>query len=544
MVRLRSRAFWQPPLYPYVLGIIKTLAPESFFYAIRWFQVILGALTCGLIYTLGKYWFTKKIALIAGFAACFYAPLIFFDGEVLPASLATFLDLLGLLLLVRSLKNNNKWDIFLAGLVFGLASLTVASVLSFVIAATIWLVWQQRSFRLAGIFVFGIFLVIFPITLRNYTIGNDKVLISYNSGVNFYIGNNATYAQTLKTRPGWEWDDLIGEPQTQGITVASSKSAFFWHKAWTFISNQPIAYLRLITTKSLQFFNGNEIGRNQDIYYWRNYSNLLSATLWKWGIAFPFGLVSPLALMGLFLAIRHQKLNLNTLFVLAYSIGIIAFFPVARYRVPLLPLFLLLATYSGSWLWTRFKSGQNRQTISTVVLLIIMGIVANHGIGKMQMTGDAEIHYNLGQAYASKRQLDKAQQAYARSVTQDSTYWQAWLNLASVTALQGDMATADIIFQRITQVRPDQPEVWVNQAHSSRGLGKLNNAVRAYEQSLLINPYQPRIYTELLQLHFQRGALNEAQKLLDKVLALYPNDQQKLLSLYKNMQRQFTSPQQ
>jgi len=52
----------------------------------------------------------------------------------------------------------------------------------------------------------------------------------------------------------------------------------------------------------------------------------------------------------------------------------------------------------------------------------------------MNMEGDAAIHYNLGQAYTSKRQLDKAHQAYARSVTQDSTYWQAWSTLHSDTS--------------------------------------------------------------------------------------------------------------
>ena len=30
--------FWQPPLYPYFLGAVKVLFPESFFYAVRFVQ--------------------------------------------------------------------------------------------------------------------------------------------------------------------------------------------------------------------------------------------------------------------------------------------------------------------------------------------------------------------------------------------------------------------------------------------------------------------------------------------------------------------------
>jgi 4-amino-4-deoxy-L-arabinose transferase-like glycosyltransferase len=130
-----------------------------------------------------------------------------------------------------------------AGLVFGLASITVASVLSFVIAAVGWLLWQRRPLLLVGAFVLGVLLIIAPITWRNHVIGDDQVLISYNSGVNFYIGNNAQYERTLKTRPGWEWDDLIGQPVAAGIKRPSEKSTYFWKKGWNYIRAQPLDYL-------------------------------------------------------------------------------------------------------------------------------------------------------------------------------------------------------------------------------------------------------------------------------------------------------------
>ena len=42
--------FWQPPLYTYSLAVLRTLFPsDSFFYAIRAFNILLGSLTCLLI---------------------------------------------------------------------------------------------------------------------------------------------------------------------------------------------------------------------------------------------------------------------------------------------------------------------------------------------------------------------------------------------------------------------------------------------------------------------------------------------------------------
>lgn len=35
--------FWQPPLYPYFLGAVKVLFPESFFHAARLLQALMGS---------------------------------------------------------------------------------------------------------------------------------------------------------------------------------------------------------------------------------------------------------------------------------------------------------------------------------------------------------------------------------------------------------------------------------------------------------------------------------------------------------------------
>ena len=96
--------FWQPPLYPYLLGVLKTLFPESFFYVVRLVQALLGALTCVLIYWLGRQVARPVVAAAAAVATTLCGSLIFFDGELLPASLATFLNLAGLALLWRALQ--------------------------------------------------------------------------------------------------------------------------------------------------------------------------------------------------------------------------------------------------------------------------------------------------------------------------------------------------------------------------------------------------------------------------------------------------------
>ena len=49
-------------------------------------------------------------------------------------------------------------------------------------------------------------------------------------------------------------------------------------KAWKYIEAEPLEYVTLTIRKAYQFWHGDEVGRNQAIYYWRNYSNVLSVT--------------------------------------------------------------------------------------------------------------------------------------------------------------------------------------------------------------------------------------------------------------------------
>ena len=258
----------------------------------------------------------------------------------------------GLALLLRGLCRPSFLRFAGAGLVFGLAVLTVATVLSFALGAAIYVCYeirkQNRPLRLPSAFLLGLLLAIAPVTLRNYAIGGDAVLISANAGINFYLGNNSDYQRTVNIRPGWEWYELLNRAKVEAQAERLvQQSDFYLNKALEYIVAQPVDYLVLLAQKTHLFWRGDEIGRNQDLYFWRRYTAILSATMWKWGIAFPFGLVGPLALVGLALAIRQRACSLPLLFVVLYSLSVIAFFVTARYRLPVIPLLLVYAAYGG-----------------------------------------------------------------------------------------------------------------------------------------------------------------------------------------------------
>ena len=528
--------FWQPPFYPYFLGVIKSILPGSFFFAARFVQMLCGAISCLLVYHLGRKFFCPVVGLMAGLAAALYGPSIFFEGELLPASLATLLNLAGLALLARALERSSGKFFLGAGAVFGMAAITVSTVLLFVLVAAAW-IWrsQGQTVRRAGVFLLGTALVIAPVALRNLAIGRDTVLISYNAGVNFYVGNNAEYPATLHVRPGWEWDDLVGMPLKEGVVRPSEKSSFFFAKSWDFIKDQPFTYVGLLLKKTAVFWHGEEVGRNQEIYFWRNYSSLLGLTLWKFGLAFPFGLVGPLALFGLLLAIRREGLSLPVLFVVAYGLGVILFFVTSRYRMPVVPLLLLLAAYGAHYLYSNFKEGESRNAWLGIAACAVFALPANWRLGDMDMGGSPAIHYNLGNAYAREGQKDKAMEAFERAVELDPEYWQAWFNLGATHALGGDMTEAVDILEKVSRVETEREEVWLNLAHAHLFRRNMEEAFKAYWQALRVNPHQRQPYVEVIALFLKEGDVANAERVLKQAIAYHPREAAELRDMYKKM---------
>ena len=534
--------FWQPPLYPYLLGGFRFFFDgDGFFYAVRLFQALCGSITCLLVMSLGRQLFNRGVGMAAAVATAVYGPLIYFDGEILPASLAATLDLVGIVLLLRCLRNPTPLGFLGAGAVFGLASLTVATALSLAVAAAVftWLRVQRGSpfsaQRLAcpGAFALGVILVISPVAVRNTVVGGDAVLISYNAGVNFYVGNNANYDETVSIRPGWDWDELLDLPSNEaGIRRPSDRSRFFMARSWEFISSRPFEYLALLARKTFLFWHGDEIGRNQGIYFWRGYSSVLTLTMWKGGgVAFPFGIVAPLAMLGALLAFRRDGLSLPLLFVAVYGLSVIAFFITARYRIPLIPLLIIFACHAGHCFVTYMRSGDRLSAGLCAACVGLLLPVSNFGVAAMDLEGDAAIHFNLGVAHTHERDADAGRREYELAVARDSTHWQAWFNLGSLKAIQGDAAAAIPIFERVVVAAPERVVAWVSLARVRRQTGDREGALRAYETGLSVGPvafnYYGR-YAELIELYMQMGDRQGAQRVFEIAERYYPDEMRRL----------------
>ena len=527
--------FWQPPLYPYFLGLVFEVLGDGY-YLPRLIQAALGALNCILIYSLGRRIFSLGLGFAAGILAALYGPFIFFDAEFLPSALALCLDLLALLALLWAASGDSR-RFLVPGLLLGTAALCVASVLLFWPFAVLWAYIHDSGPSLRRRFVpglllsLGVLLAIAPVSLRNYLVSGERVPISTNAGINFYIGNNPEYEQTVRIQPGRAWRELVNRPRNEaGITRRSEQSSYFFGKAWEFIRAQPGAYLRLLLYKTYLFWHGDEIGRNQDLYFARNYSSLLSLLLWKGWIAFPFGILAPLALWGIGVALRqglHRRpeIALLLLFLCAYGLAVVLFFVASRYRLPVIPVLLLFAAYGVRESRTLLRGGTIFGLGGALAALVALFAVSNFRVGAMHMDGDADAHHRLGFVFQQKGLQANAIAEYERALAMDPDIQEARFNLGSLHAQRGRYDQAIAAYRELVARFPEQPEARLALGNAFLHARRYGDAIAQYEWLLAAGADGDRAGVQGLMAyaHLQLGELDEAARIYRGLLASRPD---------------------
>jgi tetratricopeptide (TPR) repeat protein len=530
---LWNGAFWQPPLYPWFLGVLYKLIGHSPF-GVRIVQALVGAFSCLVLYGIARKVFSHSVGAIAAGAMALYGPLVYFDAELLPTNLYLFLLLSALLLLLHAAntKRRASWALwFSAGLALGLAALARSDVALFLCLAVGWTWWVSTGSwrtRLAhsSLILLGVGLAVLPVTFRNYRVARDFVLISSNGGLNFYLGNNPEAQKTVAIRPGFAWESLVNEPYLRaGIEKASGRSSYFFQKGLSFLRSDPKAALRLYAEKFGRFWNSFEIGRNRDVYSTREDSWLLSILLWRMGpFGFPFGLLAPFACAGLIACFSsdHSRVLLY-LFVLAYIVVVVIFFVASRYRAAIVPVLILFAVQYVLWLVERVRRRNLRPVVLSLAPLALSFAGVNRGFPALDLVYRGETDRYLGVYHTDRSQPKEAEEAYRRAIALDPDYAEAHAELGQLFQAQGRHQEALFHLRRANELAPfsEQTHYLIGTAYAPLGYPK--EAERCFRRAIAMAPHA-RAYRDLGVLMLDQERLDEAERLLLEARRLNAND--------------------
>jgi tetratricopeptide (TPR) repeat protein len=538
-----DNAYFRGPLYPYLLAPFLKITGDSIFWS-RFLQIIIGSFSSVLVYLLGTKTVSTKAGIIAGLAYAAYSTIFFYEAMFLIPVIFIFLNLLAvhLLILFRGRYIFSRW--FLAGIVIGLSAIARPNILLLIPFFLIWIYVSflhlkeiRRRATVTLIYLLGVLIPVFSVTLRNYLVTDEFFLISSQGGVNLYIGNNSETDGLTMLMPEVRLDESLpwseftratreaAENEIGRKLTAGEESAFWTGKALNFILHNPGKFISMTFQKLVYFLVGFENSDQTDIYASRKYSSIFSLLLWKRPVYFPFGLIFPLAVVGMVVCWpRRKELSLLYIFILVYIPTVILFLVTARHRLPVIPFMLIFGAAGAITIWEYIRQKKGRQILSCGILFIIVLVLANRTYFDIGFENPFQTHLNLALTYERQGDLTMAEKEY-REALQYYPYSATTLNnLGMLLHRQGRSEEAMTMFQRAIQSNPDFADAYNNMGLVYESRQNIPDAERSYKKALSLDPGLHQAYLNLGDIYLSGENFAESEKAYLKAREIAPEN--------------------
>jgi len=333
----RSKAS-RPVLFPFFLAGVRAVFGGGFAMP-RVFQCLLGALTCGLVYSLGKEAFGRRAAIMAGAGAALFPQLIYYCGTLTTETLHIFMLTSAVYLLFAARRRDAGLPWWAAGgLCLGLAVLARSALLPFVPAAVLWVLISMKEKRTAAVrcavIAAAATIAMAPWVIRNYREFGAFVPATTEGGYTFWLTNNPA-----ATGGG----ECYLPADTRAFAGLGELAAdrLFYRMGFEWIGANPGQFLKLCGAKFVRLWrpwpHADEVGTRAALI--GGVSFVPVALLAVWGLAITWR--------------RRRELLLFYLLIGCITAVSCLYMAVTRYRAPLMPVLLVPAGHAAAELLAR-----------------------------------------------------------------------------------------------------------------------------------------------------------------------------------------------
>jgi 4-amino-4-deoxy-L-arabinose transferase-like glycosyltransferase len=364
----RFHMIFHPPLYPFFIAALYSLLGTLV--AVKWAQALLGALLVAALGLAGARAFGERVGLAVAALAAVYPELVWFSAHFWSETLfLAFLWWAWERLLAADEPAARAGLAALAGLLWGLAILTRETALYLTPVAGLWLAWGRGPVgRRKGLaFLSAALLTVLPWTYRNWVVFRAFIPVSTAGGLNLYQGNAIEDGRLLGRQEVYDRYEAV-----QGRV-----EQYRWARAEGLRSireRQPAWLFEKLRDEMPNFWEADSqalVHIKRGAYGWpvRPWLALAAALV----VLLPFLAILVGFVFGCAAFTWERRRGLLLVFLAYYNLIHVATHGYARYRLPALPVVMMLA--AGAFVaWrsgTYPRLGLERRVVAAALALVL-----------------------------------------------------------------------------------------------------------------------------------------------------------------------------
>ncbi len=346
---------FRPPGYPIFLAGVYLLFGHSY-PAVRLIQAWLDAVTCLLVYAIGKELFSRRVGLLAAVGLSLHPLQVYMVGEFYSETVSFLFQAVALWLAARMVRQREWFLPLLLGIFLAATPLTRPTATLWVPLMLLWgllrpFSWQLRL-RDIGLMLVGLMLLFGPWTLRNFLVFGEFIPVASLGGVGVWAGNNPLSQgggmmpneQTWgEGAPEFGWGGWAGLSETES-------SRRFMERGLAWIRDHPLEFAALVPRKLLRLWSPTSFG----VQFSRRASPLLTAVVLP-----PYLVFLALAFWGMWRTRRGWREQFPLYALILGINGLVAItYGATRYGIAMAPVLCLYAAVAlGALLPEREKGG-------------------------------------------------------------------------------------------------------------------------------------------------------------------------------------------
>jgi 4-amino-4-deoxy-L-arabinose transferase-like glycosyltransferase len=330
-----GEGYQRAPGYPVFIATVYRVFGETIF-AIRAVEGVMGALLAVLMAVIGRRAGGEIVGTLAGITWGLYPMGIFIAGLVYPTGLAAMLLVCAVwCIMPRQKQEFSAKGIFIGGVFFGLAALTIPVALLTIVVVAAWVFYWAGHSRLllAFLLLLGSALALAPWTARSFMVHGQLVAIQPSAERHLPEFRTAEINE-----PGSKVNVLLRHPDLYALHVGK-QFLRFWELYPDRIAMSKPGYRDKLHDKNPRVVKETIYSPNHLI----NFVSIMST-----GPLFLFALLGTAAMW-----LKRERRNVSLLLAMTFSfaLGYSFFVGRIRYRIPVEPYIIILSAYGVKTAW-------------------------------------------------------------------------------------------------------------------------------------------------------------------------------------------------